>query len=187
MSFVVETPSAHTSGKCLSFQIRDSLDRLRAHIELDVRIKRNRGITPEESFQYENACNMLQLSANMSSSLGPLFDDLRGVYPVAAVSEKENENPKCRIDLISRLTALRLWAALLQQLITIESYAWDDVNKEKLLPKQVTVFDMATKATHSTVMEILFDAYPGMKDSIDDKVKNAHRKVVELSKAEQQL
>lgn len=184
MSIPVEIASTHATGKELTLQLQDSFKRLFGLLEIDYQIKQAQGIQEEDNFQHINASNMMALTQLMIEPLAPLFDRLRGVYPPRKEGEEENEHPNSRIDLISRLTALRLWISMVQQMVTLEAYAWDDVNKDQLLPKQVTVFDMATKATHSLIMETLFAAYPGMKDSIEGKVKNAHRTVVELSKAE---
>lgn len=186
MSIPVDPSVTHTTGKELTLQLHQSFRRLFAYLEIDYQIKRAQGISHEDDFQHGNAAKMMSLTLDMIEPLAPLLDHLRGVFPPAKEGEKENENPNNRIDLISRLTALRLWISMVQQLVTMEVYAWDDVNKNTLLPKQVTVFDMSTKATHSLVVQTLFAAYPGMEKSIEDKVKNAHRKVVELTKPEQE-
>lgn len=186
MSIPIEDTPVYTSGEELSCQFLDSFNRLKSLLEIDFQIKTHKEPSQEDYHQYNNACHMIALSTKMGESLAPLLDNMKGVYPPRKEGQKENLNPNSRIDLVSRLTALRLWLAMAQQLVTLESYAWDDVNKDQVLPLQVTIFDMATKATHSTVLDILLKAYPGMKEGIDDRVKNAHQKVVELNKPEQQ-
>lgn len=184
MSIPVEIPSTHTTGKELTFQLKGCFNRLFALLEIDYQIKQAQGISEEDNCQHINAANMMALTQLMIEPLAPLLDQLRGVFPPTKDGEKENENPNSRIDLISRLTALRLWIGMLHQLVTMEAYAFDDVNKEQLLPQRVTVFDMSTKATHSLIVQTLFAAYPGMEKRIEDKVKNAHREVVQLTKPE---